>query len=97
MIQVGDLFRGTSNTFDGRIEVIAVKSPIGKLTVRLTKQYLPNGSFHQWTENDWVLQHVLWGLEKGDYIRATRKDFPNYPPLYLDPPEMWEQYNKGRE
>jgi len=78
-LKKGAIFGGRS--FKGRIEVIEIDEPNNKLHVKLT---LPIGSpeitsYSDWNE-EWNLQHVLWGIEQKEYFL---KQFPGYPePFY---------------
>lgn len=72
LIQPGLIFTGLY--FTGRVEVISVDEPNNILFVNLTMKYETHTS--NWSE-EWNLQHVLWGFDKGEYFI---KDFPDYPP-----------------
>lgn len=70
-------FSFTGKHFKGRVEVLNFDTAKNTLRVQLTAD---NGSsFSSWNE-DWNLQHVVWGLEDGEYFE---KEFPaNWPPTY---------------
>lgn len=68
--------------FTGRVEVLGIDEANNKLRVSLTKPIREgekDSGFSQWNE-DWSLQHTIWGFDTGDYFF---KDFPDFPPTYF--------------
>lgn len=78
-IEKGLVFTGMMGCFSGRVEVLSVDKENDKIKVSLTKR-IDNERFSQWQE-DWELQHTIWGFEKEDYLKCNPASFEDYPPL----------------
>jgi len=72
-LKVGMTFTGNEQCFTGRVEVLEIDEPNNRLRVGLTKK---NDTFTSNWNEDWNLQHTIWGFERGDYFV---KDFTDYP------------------
>lgn len=72
-LKVGMTFTGSEQCFTGRVEVLEIDEPNNRLRVGLTKK---NDTFNfNWNE-DWNLQHTIWGFERGDYFVKNFTDYP---------------------
>jgi hypothetical protein len=72
-LKVGMTFTGSEQCFTGRVEVLEIDEPNNRLRVGLTKK---NETFvSNWNE-DWNLQHTIWGFERGDYFIKNFTDYP---------------------
>lgn len=56
------------------INVLDVDTQNNKLSVRITPQEEGRTS---WVDDDWNLQHTIWGFEKGEYTVFVRKVEPS--------------------
>lgn len=64
-LKVGMIFTGNQQCFTGKVEVIEIDDENNRLRVGLTKKHDTFTS--NWNE-DWDLQHTIWGFERGDYF-----------------------------
>ena len=72
-LKAGMTFTGTPQCFTGRIEVLQVDEANNTLRVSLTKKN--DTLVSNWNE-DWNLQHTIWGFERGDYFFKEFNDYP---------------------
>lgn len=72
-LKVGMTFTGSEQCFTGRVEVLEIDEPNNRLRVGLTKKHETFNS--NWNE-DWNLQHTIWGFERGDYFLKNFTDYP---------------------
>lgn len=72
-LKVGMTFTGSEQCFTGRVEVLEIDEPNNRLRVSLTKK---NDTFTSNWNEDWNLQHTIWGLECGDYFVKNFTDYP---------------------
>lgn len=72
-LKVGMTFTGSEQCFTGRVEVLEIDEPNNRLRVSLTKK---NDTFTSNWNEDWNLQHTIWGLERGDYFVKNFIDYP---------------------
>lgn len=72
-LQIGMCFTGDENCFTGRVIIKKIDGPNNILHVRCTKK--TGDKYCSWDE-EWNLQHTMWGFENGSYFL---KDFPDYP------------------
>lgn len=64
-LKAGIKFTGNQHCFTGIVEVLEIKESINLLRVKLT---LERKVFRSTWEEDWNLQHTIWGFERGDYF-----------------------------
>jgi len=72
-LKVGMTFTGSKQCFTGRVEVLKIDEPNNRLRVGLTKK---NETFNSNWNEDWNLQHTIWGFERGDYFIKNFTDYP---------------------
>lgn len=72
-LKVGMTFTGSEQCFTGRVEVLEIDEPNNRLRVDLTKK---NDTFNSNWNEDWNLQHTIWGFERGDYFVKNFTDYP---------------------
>lgn len=72
-LKVGMTFTGSEQCFTGRVEVLEIDEPNNRLRVGLTKK---NDTFNSNWNEDWNLQHTIWGFERGDYFVKNFTDYP---------------------
>ena len=72
-LKVGMTFTGSEQCFTGRVEVLEIDEPNNRLRVGLTKK---NDTFTSNWNEDWNLQHTIWGFERGDYFVKNFTDYP---------------------
>lgn len=74
-LNVGMTFTGNKHCFQGRVEVMEIDEPNNNLRVGLTVKH--DTFYSNWNE-DWNLQHVIWGFESGEYFLKdfSQSDYP---------------------
>jgi hypothetical protein len=72
-LKVGMTFTSSEECFNGRVEVLEIDEPNNRLRVSLTKK---NDTFNSNWNEDWNLQHTIWGFERGDYFVKNFTDYP---------------------
>lgn len=66
---IGMIFTGSEHCFTGKVEVLEVDEPNNILKVKLSATGNgKNGIINLNWDEDWNLQHVIWGFERGDYF-----------------------------
>ena len=66
---IGMTFTGSEYCFTGKVEVLEVDEPNNILKVKLSATVNgKNGIINLNWDEDWNLQHVIWGFERGDYF-----------------------------
>ncbi|NOU19409.1 MAG: hypothetical protein HOO91_17775 [Bacteroidales bacterium] len=74
-LTIGMTFTGNEQCFTGRVEVLEIDELNNRLRVGLTVKH--ETFFSNWNE-DWNLEHTIFGFENGSYFVKEFTDYPGY-------------------